>query len=452
MNANDTRNEALNILREVADNGLFISDAAGKAALPQKGASDLDIRFILNLVRGTVEHESILKAVLKRLVTAKPGKLKSVIKRILLLGLYELLFLNNKAYAVVNEYVRLAKRKGFQGLSGFVNAVLRRAVSEKEALLQSLSAEEASGLSPEILKYLSDALGREDALAFGRYVIREESKKLTVRRNISACTAEAFVTAIHSDDASAEPLEFQTWMPEEMTAGLPDDEIYSLKTEKPIPGLQAFQNGCFYVQDVSAWAAFRSLGAVLAPETAVLDLCAAPGGKTFQLMDIAAEKGVETRFTACDISESRLERLKENAERMHFSNIEILKNDAAEACDAFTDRFGVVLADVPCSGLGDLSGKPEIRFHVSEEEFRKLTAIQGRILENAAHYVKAEGILQYSTCTLTRMENQEQIRRFLTKHPEFTLIDERTLIPGVNTPGDGFYYARMKRSGKAVKD
>ncbi|MBQ4001853.1 MAG: hypothetical protein II601_05685, partial [Lachnospiraceae bacterium] len=110
MNANDTRNEALNILREVADNGLFISDAAGKAALPQKGASDLDIRFILNLVRGTVEHESILKAVLKRLVTAKPGKLKSVIKPFL--GSKE--FINDTSYSRYCFWFADAKPSDFQ--------------------------------------------------------------------------------------------------------------------------------------------------------------------------------------------------------------------------------------------------------------------------------------------------------------------------------------------------
>lgn len=446
MNANDTRNEALNILRDVVESGLFIPDAFLKAALLEKGASDLDIRFVRNLVRGTVERKSILEAILRKLVNTPLKKMKGVIRLMLLLGLYELLYLENKAYAVVNEYVRLAKRKGFSGLSGFVNAVLRRAVSEKEQLLQGLSEEEASGLSPELLRCLSDAMGREHALTFGRYVLSKASKQLTVRRNVSRCTAETFVQTLLSDAADVRPLRFQDLMPKDMTAGLPDDEIYVLETEKAIPGLQAFELGYFYVQDVSAWAAFRSLSDVLSPEKAVLDLCAAPGGKTFQLMDIAAEKGILTRFTACDISENRLRRLKENAERMRFSSVEVLKNDAAEPCPAFVNAFDLVLADVPCSGLGDLSGKPEIRFHVSEAELSKLTEIQSKILRNASDYVKAGGILQYSTCTLTRAENQEQIRNFLKSHPEFSLIEERTLIPGVNTPGDGFYYARMRRA------
>ena len=448
MTPNDTRNEALKILQEVLNSGRFIQDVADRAALVQKGASGLDVRFILNLVRGTVERKTILEAVLGKLVRTPVGKMKPLMRLIFLQGLYELLYTDGKSYAVVNEYVKLAKRRGLQGLSGFANAVLRRAADEKDSLIASLTEEEASGLPKEILAPLSEKLGRENALAFAQYVMSPASKGLTVRRNLSRCSEDAFLSALREDGSEASRTDLSAYgLQNETGVGstLPPDEIYLLRTDRPLSELLAFREGFFYVQDVSAWSAFRSLEDVLRPETAVLDLCAAPGGKTFQLMDLAAEKGISARFTACDVSEKRLLRLKENAKRMHFTDIRVRAMDAGEHCPDLDGSFGLVIADVPCSGLGDLSGKPEIRLHVSEDELLQLSGIQGRILQNAASYVRPGGILQYSTCTLTGLENEGQIRIFLDRHPEFTLTEEKTLIPGVNTPGDGFYYARMLR-------
>ena len=231
-----------------------------------------------------------------------------------------------------------------------------------------------------------------------------------------------------------------------------ENEIYVLQTDKTITSLGAFQKGFFYVQDVSAWSAFRSLESALSPENAVLDLCAAPGGKTFQLMDMARKTGIQTPFTACDISAKRLRRMQENAARMGFTELEFREMDATQSCADFTDSFGLVVADVPCSGIGDLSGKPEIRFHVTDAAIKELSAIQRNILLNAASYVKPGGMLQYSTCTLTRSENQDQVRAFLQERKDFRLLLEKTLIPGVNTPGDGFYYARFTRKTCETKE
>ena len=445
MNANDTRNEALRMLKEVLLSGRFISDAAKDAALPEKGASALDQRFILNLVRGTAERKTILEAILGKLVKTPAGKMKPLLRLILLQGLYELLFTNGKPYAVVNEYVRLAKRRGFQGLSGFANAVLRRAANEKESLLQSLGDEESSGLPEKVLEILSSYAGRENALRFGHFVMSDASKALTVRRNVSKCSEEVFLESLRSEGCEAFRQETGLLGTADNEDVLPQDEIYVLRAEKPIAQLETFRKGFFYVQDISAWSVFRTLSSVLRPETAVLDLCAAPGGKTFHLMDMAAKKDICVRFTACDVSENRLSRLRENAERMGFTDLTVRKNDATEFRPEFADAFDLVIADVPCSGLGDLAGKPEIRFHVTDEELLQLSGIQKKILSRAASYVRPGGILQYSTCTLTDTENEGQIRRFLEEHPDYRLLEEKRLIPGVNTSGDGFYAARMRR-------
>ena len=446
MNANDTRNQALEILRKVLLSGSFIQDAVKDADLTEKGASDLDSRFIRNLVRGTTERKTTLEALLGKLSTTPVRKIKPSLRLILLMGLYELLYAGQKDYAVVNEYVRLAKRRGFQGLSGFVNAILRRASKEKEALLGALTEEESSALPEEVLRILTDSYGRENALRFAQYVLTENAKRLTVRRNISRCTEEVYLDILAEDGAEARRLlSGEDSVFHEDFVDLPRDEIYVLDTEKPIPPLKAFREGLFYVQDVSAWSSFRSLVAFLGPETAVLDLCAAPGGKSFQLMDLAGKAGFQAHFTACDLSEKRLIRLRENAERMGFQPIIIRKGDAAVFEPEFEDAFDLVVSDVPCSGLGDLSGKPEIRFHIHEDALSELQNIQKSILQNAARYVKPGGLLQYSTCTLNRSENEDQVRAFLSAHLDYTLLQEKTLISGVNTPGDGFYFARMKR-------
>ena len=455
MTAGDTRNEALMILREVVDSGSFIQDAVRTSDLPGKGARELDVRFILNLVRGTAERKTILEAVLRKLVNQPLRKMKPLLRLIFLLGLYEILFMDGKSYAAVNEYVELAKRKGFQGLSGFVNAVLRRAAREKDTLTEGLTEEERSGLPGTVFRTVCDNAGRDRTLAFGKYVLSEASKRLTIRRNVSAIGEDAFIRALKEDGAAAIPLDLSDY-PQLREAASEDlmreNEIYVLQTDKTITSLVAFQKGFFYVQDVSAWSAFRSLESALSPENAVLDLCAAPGGKTFQLMDMARKTGIQTPFTACDISAKRLRRMQENAARMGFTELEFREMDATQSCADFTDSFGLVVADVPCSGIGDLSGKPEIRFHVTDAAIKELSAIQRNILLNAASYVKPSGMLQYSTCTLTRSENQDQVRAFLQERTDFRLLLEKTLIPGVNTPGDGFYYARFTRKTCETKE
>ena len=317
-----------------------------------------------------------------------------------------------------------------------MNAVLRRASREKESLLSGLSDEESACLPEYIFSLVQESCGCTNALAFGRYVLTDSSKQLMIRRNLSRCAAETFLTAIREDGAEAVPM-----------AGppFPENEVFILRTDRPVTELSAFQKGFFYVQDISSWYAFRGLEPVLGPKAAVLDLCAAPGGKTFLLMDLAAQRGVETRFTACDISERRLYKLLQNADRMGFQELITCILDASEYHERFAEAFDLVLADVPCSGIGDLSGKPEIRMHADRASVSELAAVQRKILANAACYVRSGGVLQYSTCTLTRAENEDQILSFLKEHPDFERLEEKLLIPGVNTPGDGFYYARMKK-------
>ena len=245
----------------------------------------------------------------------------------------------------------------------------------------------------------------------------------------------------------------------------PETENRTEKTENGnnigLTQLEAFKSGLFYVQDLSSAVSGDIVADLLAkagPDFKVLDTCAAPGGKTVHIADLLAGKG---SVTACDVSEKKTALIRGNAARAQFDNIRTEVQDARVYREDFEEAFDLVICDVPCSGLGVLIKKPDIRYHVTEESMAELVKIQRSILKNVQRYVKPGGTLVFSTCTVNPAENEENLFWFLERFAAFDTVSikkklpERLrtetaedgyvqLIPGVH-PCDGFFMARLEK-------
>lgn len=436
----DARELACRVVMDVTDREAMSHIALRRAldACPEMAGRDR--RFAARLVQGTLEHLLTIDAKLNAVSKTPVRKMKPFVRALLRVSAYQLLYLDSvPASAVCSEAVKLAKRRGFAGLSGFVNGVLRTIARDPSlpdgdlALRYSMPA--------WITNRFLARFGEEETERILQAFL--EPRPVTVRRNLSRVSEKDFLASLAGDGAEAEPLPLC-------------DGCYFLKNYERIDRLEAFRKGWLFVQDVSSMLAAEAAG--VRPGQAVLDVCAAPGGKTFYVADRMENRG---RIVACDKTEAKAALLAENRDRCGFSSVEIRVRDAREPEPAFTEAFDLVIADLPCSGLGTLGHKPEIRYRVTEAQIRELAALQREILSQVWRYVKPGGVLLYSTCTMTVEENEENISWFLSESPfapdsldpylpeslrgQGGASGSLTLIPGRHT-GDGFFLARCRRT------
>lgn len=436
----NTRNEVLNILKEVLDRKRFLKDVLSERRLSLNGCGEQELRYISFLSRGVVERKPMLDAVLSKVSRIKPKNMKPVILKILEIGAFELLFSENAPHAVVNECVNLAVKRGFMPLKGFVNANLRTIAREGKDLLNGLLTFERRCLPEEVHDLLGEVLSDAELDAFADYVLSTASKALSVRVNRSRLKEDA-LPAIFSGMEGVRC---------ERIPGTEGKGLYTLSGITDLSALPAFSDGLFYVKDSSSALEYEAISGFLPPKEMplmILDACACPGGKSLQVADMLSERGQDFRLVACDLHADKLKRLQENFDRFGLRG-EVLSRDAREYTPEWAETFDLLILDVPCSGLGDLSGKPEIRYHVTKESVSELTKIQSGILENSAKYLKKGGLLVYSTCTLTKDENDGRIAAFLSERKDFSLLYRSVRIPGVNSKGDGFFMTVLKRSSK----
>ena len=366
-------------------------------------------------------------------------KLEPPVRDILRLGVYQLLFLDRvPARAAVSETVELCRQKGYARASGLVNAVLRR-VSDAESLPEIPGEGTAAYLATRCShpEWLCEYLTQEKDYAFAESFLKKnnEPPKLFIQVNTLKVSAADYIRALQRAD-----IPFEAAEPEGCIA-----LEGGLATELP-----GYEEGLFYVQDRAARLAVE----IAAPEKGmrVLDACACPGGKSF-----AAAIRMENLggILSCDIHEKKLRLLQSGAERLGIGIIETRPMDARVFDAALENSFDLVIADVPCSGLGVIARKPEIRAK-KPEELRGLPAIQGAILENLSRYVKPGGTLLYSTCTVLKEENEAVVLRFLREHTDYRADAFRccgvesgsgmyTFWPHIDGT-DGFFAAKLKRN------
>lgn len=334
------------------------------------------------------------------------------------------------ASAVCNEAVKLAKKKGLQGLSGFINGVLRTIAREMEHI-RLPQEPPATKLS---VQYSVPKWMVEKWMA----VYQEE----TVEKML-ASMMEEHPTCIRFDP---ERISKDT-----LKARLKEDGVAKIKDHPALPyalwisgydylgALSTFEDGLFYVQDASSMMAVESLQ--VRQGDYIIDVCAAPGGKALH----AAEKLAGTgKVDARDLTDYKVKLIEENIARSGLTNIRARRQDARILEEASVEQADIVIADLPCSGLGVLASKKDIRYNMTPEKQAELAALQREILSVVCRYVKPGGTLLYSTCTINREENEENTAWFLEDHGEFTMEKERQFLPGID-PCEGFYIAVLKK-------
>ena len=428
---------AFAVIRRVFEHGAYADRALHSEAA---GLATRERGLAMALSYGTVQRRGTLDFVAAKLVSRPLSDLDPPVLAALRLGLFELLFLGGVAeHAAVNESVELAKLAG-RGGAPLVNAVLRRAAREGRAILGSLDddAPGSAALLHSVPEWLAELwwaeLGGEEARSLLRVVNQPAESALRVNR----------LVAKPADVLARLPV------PAHVAPGLADGVVLDAPFDAHASEL--FAQGAIMPQSRGSMLAAH----VLAPRRGdrVLDLCAAPGGKTTQLAALMDDEG---ELIAVERHRGRAEALRRTCRRMHARCVEVEVADAAEPRTGH--RFDRVLVDPPCSGLGTLQSRPDLRWRVDPAAIAELATLQARVLAAGGEATAPGGALVYSVCTISRSEGEDVVAGFLQQHPDFVAEELPAAHPGLGRPAagahlqllphrdgtDGFFIARLRR-------
>jgi 16S rRNA (cytosine967-C5)-methyltransferase len=445
-------------LRNIHRQGAF-TDIALDRVLQTTELSDADRRLVTELVYGSVRRMRSLDALIDQLGKKKAHQQPPDLRTILHIGLYQLRYQERiPASAAVNTTVELAKENGFKGLAGVVNGLLRqydRLASSSSDLNQS------NPKSNDPLQLPVEPIDRLGILhSFPNWMIEMWLEQLGVEETEQFCE---WLNQSPTIDLRVNPLRVSIEEVEAamQAAGVDVRRVSHLPQALRVVGgtgriqqLPGFSEGWWTIQDSSA----QLVSHLLDPQAGdvVIDACAAPGGKTTHMAELMADQG---KIWACDRAASRLKKLKENSQRLQLQSIQICTGDSRNF-PQFTNCADRVLLDAPCSGLGTLHRRPDIRWRITPETVQELSVLQGELLEQAATWVKPGGVLVYATCTLHPQENEEVIQPFLEQHSHWQIKQPSPDSPlsAFSTPQgwlkvwphryqmDGFFMVRLMRS------
>lgn len=423
------RYAATKIIYAVCENGAYANVELAKI-LRQEKFSDLDRRFCTELVYGTIKTAISLDWKISMYLTRPIEKVDKKILAVLRSGMYQIFFMDKvPESAAVNESVEIAKKISV-GASKFVNGVLRNVLRNPE---KSEFPDDDSVESIALKNFHPVWLVKLFVEEFGL----DETKKICAANNIEPplclrvntlrTTREEILSELKNFGAVAEK------------SKLVDDGII-LKSHGALDKFKPLKIGLCQVQDESSMLIAHLLEP--AENNFVIDCCAAPGGKTTHIAEIMKNRG---KILACDIYEHKIKQISDNAKRLGIKIIEPLLLDGREIGEKFFAQADRVLVDAPCSGLGVIRRKADLRLKKNFAEIKKLPALQLEILQSAAKSLKPDGILIYSTCTILKRENEDVVKKFLTTNENFKLVEMKTLLPHIDGT-DGFFYAKMIHS------
>ena len=393
--------------------------------------SPSDTGLCRELVSGCVRWRRLLDWLIER--TTEGRELKPAVREILRLGLYQIFFLSRiPEHAIVDESVRLAKAEKCLGQAGFINALMRRFLREREQITRDI--DDLQDARPALAQSHPDWLYEQWQQRWGR----EKTFRLMEWNNQPAPTCARVNRLLTAPQRLA-----KRWEEEGVEASPIDcdwaatGDLFHLRKHPPLESLGSFRDGLFYVQDPSTLLSVSLLDPK--PGQAVLDLCAAPGGKTCLIADRMKNEG---QLSALDNSESRIKLLRENCDRMRVTCATLGQADATA-----TGKYDRVLVDVPCSNTGVMRRRLDLRWRLSPGGAKRLADEQLKLLTQAAAHTKLSGQLVYSTCSIEAEENEQLVARFLETHPGWRLAAERSLHP-VEDHTDGAYAAHFTRQAK----
>lgn len=458
----NTRELILDMLMEILEKGSY-SHLVIRSVLEKYNYSDgRDKAFVKRVTEGTLERLIQIDYCLNHFSSVPVPKMKPLIRNLMRMSAYQLLFMDKiPDSAVCNEAVKLAGKRGFRGLSGFVNGVLRTLARNRDTLpYPDEKEDEVKYLSvkysmPEcLIEMWANAYGKARMRQLLEEFLREKPLRVRLKEQITEEELKQWLLAL---EENAVRYEKHPYLPYAY-------ELWNTESVKRLPG---YEEGLFVVQDVSSMLAVEAAGidemksdsakAGFSGKILVMDVCAAPGGKS---MHFAEKLGKRGKVISRDVFKYKVALMRDNIERTGYENIEVQEYDAGTKDESLLKKADIVLADVPCSGLGVMGKKPDIKYRISSEVITELEKLQKKILDVVWEYVKPGGILIYSTCTISPGENDKMVKWFVKKHP-FTLESLSPYLPAVLKqegekgmlqlfPGihrtDGFFIARLRRT------
>ncbi len=436
----DSRSAALKALiafrRKNARPDMVLSDLS-----KNKSLSDKDMSLSVKIVNGVLQNEMLCDYYISTCLDRPVSKLEPVVLDILRLSAYQLFFLERvPSHAIVSEAVSLTKTYSTKA-SGLVNAVLRKLSKNRGNPPEVIALEIRDKLAIKYShpRWLVDKLVDYYGLETCEKILARDNCEpgITFQVNTLKTDIDGLIAKLHSDGIDIAEY------------GITGNSV-KIRQSGDISKLSAFKEGLFYVQDDVARIAVKAAG--VAPDMRVLDVCSAPGGKSFAAAIDMRNRGEIFSF---DIHEKKLNLIRNGADRLGISIISCFSGDSRNTRSEFIDTADIVLADVPCSGIGVIRKKPEIRYK-DYIELKNLPGIQLDILSASARYVKRGGVLLYSTCTILPEENQEVVYKFLSKNDSFILegfeISDKfdassgmaVILPHI-ADTDGFFICKMRR-------
>ena len=443
-----TRELILGVLLEVTRDGEYSHIALRNVLSKYQYLDKKERSFITRVTEGTLEHMIEIDYIINQFSSVKVNKMKPVIRCIMRSAVYQLKYMDSVPdSAVCNEAVKLATKKGFHNLKGFVNGVLRNIARNLDKIEYPSKENYEEYLS---VKYsmptwiLNEWLGMFDKNTV-ECMLEDflKEKPTTIRCNLNQCSVEELVETLQNEGVTVEKhpyLPYALW----------------ISGYDYLADLMSFQTGMFYVQDISSM-----LVAHLADpkkSNKVIDVCAAPGGKSIHVAELLKGTGqVEAR----DLTDYKVNLIRDNIERTQMQNMTAVRWDATVLDENAVGTADIVIADLPCSGLGVMGKKTDLKYKMTLESAKDLAALQKEILTKVQTYVKPEGTLLYSTCTIHARENMENVNWFLNQFPEFELVPIKNLLPeelrgSVEKEGclqflpgihksDGFFIAKFRK-------
>lgn len=351
------------------------------------------------------------------------------------MSVFQIVFLDKvPASAAVNEGVKLTKKINYKS-TGFVNGILRNFIREQDKI--QLPDKKKDKVAYYSVKYsypdwLIERWLKEYDESFLEAFLKanNEPPALTLRVNTLRMDRESLMKALESEGLQVKKSDV-----------IEDGILVTDISDTTLHQLQAYKKGLFFVQDEGSMLVAKRLD--VAPGMKVIDVCSAPGGKSTHLAQLMNNEG---EITAFDIYQHKIDKINENADRLGIEIIKATLQDAAVPNEVYINSADRVLVDAPCTGFGIIRRKPEIKYNRTEKDIDTLTSLQYSILETAATYVVKDGILLYSTCSIDKAEDEEIVEKFLSKHPNFELLEDsmEKLFPHIDGT-DGFFIAKMKR-------
>ena len=426
------RNIVYSIIYDVKHNNKYSNILINEVFTKSK-LKDEEKNFVTYLSYGVLGNIYFLDYFIKKYSDIGFSKISNKAKIILEMAFFELIFMDSSQnYATVNESVALCKKIDFRA-KNFVNALLRKISSSNPSTLRNYKFDDIKddvqrlSIKFSISEYISKRLIANYGYNFAYELMDSMSKTpdIFIRGNLLKTDVIRLKSLLDENKLIYETID-------------EDNMIFSMRNLKNIANLKIYKEGLISIQDYSSMLCVLSTG--VTQNQKVLDLCAAPGGKSIFMAQLMRNKG---SILSMDISQNKLNMLSEQCKRLGIDIINIKTNDATIYNESYKEKFDVVLADVPCSGLGILRRKPEIRYK-KEDEITTLFDIQKTILQNSSKYVKKSGRLVYSTCTLGKEENSNIIEGFIKNNTNFRISYQKEYYPNVDNT-DGFYVCVMDK-------